>query len=132
MAWIALGVAAIGAYSKTQEAKTAKAGGGMPGMGGSMGMETEARSVDAIFDNSGWNVSFGSSKIESVADKTLSQTGASAPVSPAMGVNQPVPYGLSPYSQAAPFGLQGIDSNTLIYAGLGLALVIAWKNKKSS
>lgn len=133
MAWASLAVAAVSAWGMVESSKNkAKTGAaGMPGMGGSMGMETQARSVDAIFDNSGWNVSFGSSKIDSVADKTLSQTGASAPVSPAMGVNQPVPFGLSPYAQSAPFGLSGIDQNTLLYAGIGLALVIAWKKKSS-
>lgn len=122
MAWVALGVAAIGAYGKTQEAKSKSSGGGMmPGIG----METESRSVNEIFDNSGWNVSFGNSKIDSTAEKSQNASGPNLPQSPSLGatnIGQPA-------ASAAPFA--GLDNQTLIYGAVGIALLAAWKNKKS-
>lgn len=123
MAWVNLGVAAIGAYGAVESSKAkAKVPATLGGMGG-IGMETEARSVNAIFDNSGWNVSFGNSKIDSTAEKTQNASGPSLPQSPSLGattIGQPA---------ASPFA--GIDNNTLVYGALGLALVMAWKKKNS-
>lgn len=122
MAWVALGVAAIGAYGKSQEAK---AKSGAAGLMPSIGMDTEARSVNAIFDNSGWNVSFGNSEIDSTAEKSQNASGPNLPQSPSLGatnIGQPAP-------SAAPFA--GLDNQTLIYGAVGLALLAAWKNKKS-
>lgn len=120
MAWVNLGVAAIGAYGAVESSKNkAKAGGGgMP----SMGMETDARSVNAIFDNSGWNVAFAGAKIDSTAEKSQSANGASVPNSPSLG--QTV------LGQQPGAGL-GIDPQFLIYGAIGLLLVMAWKKKSS-
>ena len=122
MAWVALGVAAIGAYGKTQEAK-AKAGGAA-GLMPTIGMDTDARSVNAIFDNSGWNVAFGNAEIDSTAEKTQNASGPSVPNSPSLGATN--------IGQPAAVGMAGIDNQTLIYAGLGLALLLAWKRKNSA
>lgn len=118
MAWVALGVAAVNAYGASEAAKNkSAAGGGMPGMG----MAADARGTDAIFDNSGWNVSFGNSKIESAAEKTLSQSGPAPTNAPILGSA----------NGAAGQGLAGIDQN-VIYAAIFVALLLVWKNKKSS
>lgn len=125
MAWVNLGVAAIGAAGaiKTAEAKS-KTPAGAGGMGG-MGFSTDARAVDAIFDNSGWNVSFGNSKIDSTAEKSIAQTGPNVPNSPSLGntaIGQPANGGQAQM-------LPGVDNN-LIYAALGAAVLIAWKKKQ--
>lgn len=118
MAWVALGVAAVNGYGQTESAKAkSQSGGAMPGMG----MAADARGTDAIFDNSGWNVSFGNSKIESAAEKTLSQSGPSPTNSPILGSA----------NGAASSALAGIDQN-VIYAAIFVALLLVWKNKKSS
>jgi hypothetical protein len=115
MAWVALGVAAVNAYGQSESAKN-KSGSAMPGMG----MAADARGTDAIFDNSGWNVSFGSSKIESAAEKTMSQSGPSPTNSPALGST----------IGTAGSALAGIDQN-IIYAAIFVALLLAWKRKSS-
>jgi len=109
-AWLAaavqLGGAAIAANSK----KSA---------GGGMGMTTDARTSEAVFDNSGWNVSFGSSKIDSTAVKSVDQAGPSTPN--AIGINDP----LSSLGQLLP-----TDNKTMIYVAIGAVVLIAWKRKK--
>lgn len=120
MAWVSLGTAAIGAYAAVESSKNkAKSGGGMP----SMGMETDARSVNAIFDNSGWNVAFAGAKIDSTAEKSQNASGPSVPNSPSLGqtvLGQPAGVGL------------GIDPQYLIYGAIALFLVMAWKKNKSA
>lgn len=124
MAWVNVGVAAVGAWASVESSKNkAKASGA--GMLPSMGMETEARSVNAIFDNSGWNVAFHGSEIDSTAEKTQNASGPTVPVSPSLGatnIGQPA---------AVPFAGLGIDNQTLMYGAVGLALVMAWKKKNS-
>lgn len=123
MAWVALGVAAIGAYGKTQEAKAKS--NGAASMMPTIGMDTEAKSVNAIFDNSGWNVAFPGATIESSAEKSQNASGPTVPISPSLGAT-------TIGAQPAAVGLAGIDNQTLIYAGLGLALLLAWKRKNSA
>lgn len=72
---------------------------------------------EAVFDNSGWNVSIGGGAIDSTAEKTTSQSGATAPGS---GFGQL-------FSQA---GLGGIDRTTMVYGAAALLiLVMVWKKK---
>lgn len=121
MAWVSLGTAAIGAYGAIETSKNKAKSGGASGMG--MGMETDARSVNAIFDNSGWNVSFGNSEIDSTAEKSQSANGASVPNS----INP----GQTVLGQQSGVAGLGIDPQFLIYGAIGLLLVMAWKKKNS-
>lgn len=81
-------------------------------LGGAAGSSTPAgpSSADAVFsnsfafDNSGWNVAFDSAKVDSTAEKTTSQGGASGAADP---------------SQSA-----------MKYGVIILALLIAWKLAK--
>lgn len=110
MAWIAA-VASVAGAAISANAKK--------GAGPAMGMTTDARTSEAVFDNSGWNVSFGSSKIDSTAVKTVDQAGPSTPNS--LGINDP----LSSIGQLLP-----TDNKTLIYVAIGAVVLIAWKRKK--
>lgn len=128
MAWANLGVAAVGAWASVESSKN-KAKAGAAGLMPTIGMDTEAKSVNAIFDNSGWNVAFGGSDIDSTAEKSLAQSGPAVPNSPSLGATtiggQPAPAGYAG-------GFAGIDNQTLLYGGLVLFAVMAWKKKSSS
>lgn len=120
MPWLSLTAAAVGAYTAKQKADAAKAGGSsVMGAGMGVGMNTDGRTSEAVFDNSGWNVSFGSSKIDSTAVKTVDQAGPSTPNS--LGLNDAL----------ASFGdmLPG-DNKTMVYVAIGALVLIAWKRKK--
>lgn len=110
-AWISAAASVAGAAIS---ANAKKGTGSMPGMA------TDARTSEAVFDNSGWNVSFGSSKIDSTAVKSVDQAGPSTPNS--MGFNDP----LSSLGQLLP-----TDNKTLIYVAIGAIVLISWKRKKS-
>lgn len=121
MAWIA---AAIGAVGSVASAKI-KANGSAIGMGHGVGMNTDARSVENIFDNSGWNVSFGSSKIDSTASKTTSQAGAVVPNSVSQSQGDP----LAGLGNSLGQSVASIDP-VLIYAGVGVLALMALKKRK--
>ena len=124
MAWTAIAAAGVSAYAAKQKIDAAeKSGGGALGMG-SNGIATDGRTAEAVFDNSGWNVSFGSSRIDSTATKTVDQDGAS------------VPNSLSP-SPFAGFGQSlgqatGLTETQMVYAAVAVGLVLVWKRKKSA
>ena len=76
------------------------------------------RTTEAVFDNSGWNVSFGSSRITSSAEKETNLKGAD-------GSGSGLSSGLGGM-------LAGMDQGTmLLIAGLGLAVLIAIKKRKA-
>lgn len=123
MAWVNVGVAAVGvagsiAKSKI-EADSRKAGGMMGGMNSS----PDFRTTEAVFDNSGWNVSFGNSKIDSTASKTTTQSGASAPGS---GIDAGMGNSLLPSLGS----LGQVDQSTLIYGGVGLLALMMLRKRK--
>jgi len=103
MAWIALGVALIGAAGTAASAP--KISSTPANFGGS----------NFAFDNSGWNINFGSGALTSSATKTTSQ-----------GTGVPVP-GVTTLP-----GIAGVDQQTLMIAGMGLVVVmaLAWKRKR--
>ncbi|AXS79860.1 hypothetical protein [Dechloromonas sp. HYN0024] len=69
----AIWAAAIGAVGSVASANM-KSGGGGGASGGQPTSWADAKSTQAMFDNSGWNVSFGNnSPITSTAQKTASQ-----------------------------------------------------------
>lgn len=111
MAWIAA-VAGVASTAISANAKKSAAGISGPSM--------DARSTEAVFDNSGWNINFGSGKIDSTAVKTVDQAGSSAPNGTAYG------------DPLASMGqMLGGNNNTLIYAALAGVFLLAWKRKKS-
>lgn len=105
----AIWAAAIGAVGSVASANMSK-GKGAGGAGGGLGIDPAAdgRTTQAMFDNSGWNVSFGdNSPITSTAHKTASQSaipnsmdglgslgGGYVPVAPGIGIegNNLMPY----------------------------------------
>jgi len=114
VAWIA-GAIAAGLQAKASNDRKEMArtqGFQMSGMDG--------RTVEAVFDNSGWNINFGGGSIDSTATKSVDQAGAKGPALPTFAdplaaVGQMLP--------AIP------ADKTLIYAGVGLVAMIALKRK---
>lgn len=121
MPWFALAgtaISAIGAV-ESQKSKAAASIAQQPAVKNDPVFQTS----EQVFDNSGWNIAFAGSRIDSTAEKTTSQQGADAPGS---GVGQQG--GLIPAIQSA-FG--NIDQKTLIYAGVGVLALAIWKRRKS-
>lgn len=90
------------------------------GPGTGMKNNPDFRTTEAVFDNSGWNVSFGNSKIDSYAEKSTDLKGADGRGS-----------GLS----AGGLGglLQGVNGPALlVIAGAALVVVIALKKRKAA
>lgn len=122
MAWMALAMAGVSAYTAKQKADAAQAGGDMMGMTN----KPDLRTNEAVFDNSGWNVSFGSSKIDSTASKTTELSGASAP---GAGLTAGGGSGLG-FVPAMSNSL-GITEQQMIYGAVAVGLLLVWKKKKS-
>jgi hypothetical protein len=121
MAWIAAAISAVGGVVAAKQRSAANS----IGMGQGMQAATDARTSEAVFDNSGWNVSFGSSKIDSTASKTIAQEG------PAPSTNMaatPVGYGQPGISASLP-ALN--SSNMLTYAAIAGIFLIVWKKRKN-
>lgn len=100
----AIWAAAIGAVASVASANINKNKGGAAGQGGffsEISPNADGKTTQAMFDNSGWNVSFGdNSPITSTAQKTASQSaipnsmdglgssgGGYVPVAPGFGLD---------------------------------------------
>lgn len=117
MAWIAGAIAVMGAAKASNDRKeTARTESfKMAGMDG--------RTTEAVFDNSGWNINFGSGSIDSTATKSVDQAGAAGPAFPSMPDYADPLAGLGQMMPAMP------ADKTLIYAGVGLLALLALKRK---
>lgn len=129
MPWIALASAAVGAYGAKEKAKAQTAMAGEMAGKMSPAMSSDGRTVETVFDNSGWNVSFGSSKIDSTAVKSVDQAGPSLPQSQTTAQGVPS-YGMGAYAPGLSGSLGGIDQTTMIYIAVAAVVLIAWKKKK--
>lgn len=110
MAWIAAAASVAGAAIQANGRKSAAE---------QMGVKSDNRTSEAVFDNSGWNVSFGSSRIDSTAVKTVDQ-------------NASQPSGLGSASSFLPSlgQLSPDEQKTMLYVAIGAVVLIAWKRKK--
>lgn len=119
MAWIAAAIGAVGGAVQAKE-RTKQAA--------SMGMSNapDFRTSEAIFDNSGWNVSFGSSKIDSTATKTNEQSGASAPGAGLSAGGAGAGVGFLPAVSSS----LGVTDQQLIYGAVAVGVMLIWKKRK--
>lgn len=116
MAWIAAAIGAVGAIASSNNTKS-KAGGSSTGAGGIATDTNAGPGAQAMFDNSGWNVTFGNnSGITSSATKTASQT-----QTPNTTQND--------YLPSLAGGIGG-NNNMITYAVIGVFIVLIIKKMK--
>lgn len=119
MAWIGAAIAAVGAIASNKN----KAGGTSAGGGGSASAPfSDARSTQpsSMFDNSGWNVSFGDNS--PITAPTSNNKTQSPSLSPSAGDSS---------MGVLPSAMSGISGNWTTYAIVFLvALVVIKKMKK--
>lgn len=117
MAWANVATVAVAGIAASSKKPSSSTGPNPAGLSNS----PDFRTSEAVFDNSGWNVSFGQSKIDSTAVKTTDLAGATAPGS---GLDMGSGLGQS-------LGLGTIDSQTLMIGAGALVAVVLLKRKKS-